>query len=66
LEPVEGDGVQIEVGAELGDLYRGMIGWDTTTPLTSTVVSTATVELPAGLAPTEPITDTAEAPVVED
>jgi Flp pilus assembly protein CpaB len=66
LEPVESDGVQIEVGAELGDLYRGMIGWGATAPLTSTVVSTATVELPAGLAPTEPITDTAEAPVGED
>jgi Flp pilus assembly protein CpaB len=58
LEPAESDGVQIEVGAELGDLYRGMIGWGSTVPLTSTVVSTATVELPAGLAPTEPITGT--------
>jgi Flp pilus assembly protein CpaB len=58
LEPVESDGVQIEVGAELGDLYRGMIGWNVATPLTSTVVSTATVELPTGLAPTEPITGT--------
>ena len=66
LEPVESDGVQIEVGAELGDLYRGMIGWNVATPLTSTVVSTATVELPEGLAPTEPITDTAEASVGED
>jgi Flp pilus assembly protein CpaB len=66
LEPVESDGVQIEVGAELGDLYRGMIGWGSTAPLTSTVVSTATVELPAGLAPTDPITDTAEAPVVAE
>jgi Flp pilus assembly protein CpaB len=66
LEPVESDGVQIEVGAELGDLYRGMIGWNATTPLTSTVVSTTTVELPAGPTPTEPITDTADAPGGED
>ena len=60
------DGVQIEVGAELGYLYRGMIGWSVTTSLTSTVVSTATVEIPTGLAPAEPITDTAEASVGED
>jgi Flp pilus assembly protein CpaB len=55
LEPVESDGVQIEVGAELGDLYRGMIGW--TDPLTADGVPTATVKLPTGLVSPEPITD---------
>lgn len=52
LEPMESDGVVVEAGANLGDLYRAMIGWNE--PLTETVVSATTPPL----AETAPLTET--------
>jgi Flp pilus assembly protein CpaB len=40
LEPMEGDRIDVEVGANLGDLYRAMIGWNE--PLTVNLPLTAT------------------------
>lgn len=51
LEPTDGDGAEIEVGAELGDLYRAMIG------LAEPVTSTVTAETPA-IAPGAVVTPT--------
>jgi Flp pilus assembly protein CpaB len=51
LEPVEGDGAQVTVGAELGDLYRAMIGWTASLTITdpsSTTPITTTIAPPAG------------------
>jgi hypothetical protein len=57
LEPMEGDGVTIEVGAELGDLYRAIVGWED--PLLTSVM-TGTIIMPEvpGLDTTAPVTST--------
>jgi len=49
LEPVEDDHTQIEVGAELGDLYRAMIGW-VSQPVTDTLTVEATMVMPEATA----------------
>lgn len=56
LEPAAGDNVEVTVGAELGDLYRAIVGWDKSEPVTGTL----TLSPAAVLSATEVLTTTTE------